>query len=184
MWQTVPWGSSHHGTFEHYNGALLGGIDIAGPIVFRRNRVIGAYNGLRLKAADCEMLPVAQTTRLTCPFNDGVWIYDNTFSFLRDNPIELEIWATDVRIFANEIHNSHAWFSFDGLGAGPFTSMAIAAGSTLPRPGRGPSTHKPRAHRIPTARAKGSPADFDSQLDRKFDYRNVRWMAVVTRSIS
>ncbi|KMO35846.1 hypothetical protein VQ02_16500, partial [Methylobacterium variabile] len=119
IWRSIPWGATHHGAYDHFNGALLGGADVRGPIIFRRNTVLSAYNGLRLKAASCEDLKASALSTANCPFNQDVWIYDNLFAFVRDNPVELETWATDVRIARNRIVNSHAWFSFDDMGGGP-----------------------------------------------------------------
>ena len=179
MWRRIPWGSSHHGTYEQYNGALLGGYDVSGPVIFRRNKVFSAYNGIRLKARGCEDMPAATQPTL-CKFNDQVSIYDNTFSYIRDNPVELEVFAKDARIFHNTIHNSHAWFSFDGMGGGPvyvygnrgwFDDMPVK------------DWHKPVADDgecdwHDSAQPHSAPARYDPSFDRRFNYKKQFWFAV------
>jgi hypothetical protein len=120
MWRVLPWGAVHHGAAEHFNGALLGGINISGDVVFRSNTVRNAFNGIRLTARSCSiaLLP-GEAERTECAYNARVRIYDNLFSYVRDNPVELKDWATDARIFHNRFHNSHAWLSLDGMGGGP-----------------------------------------------------------------
>ncbi|KAB1072336.1 hypothetical protein [Methylobacterium planeticum] len=182
MWRSIPWGVSHHGTYEHFNGALLGGSDVQGPVIFRRNRVLAAYNGIRLKASGCEDLPASGLSPTSCPFNANLWIFDNLFSYVRDNPVELETWATNAHIFHNRIHNAHAWFSFDDMGGGPvyvygnrgwFDDMPSLAW-TPSAPGGPPCSRRP----LP---ATG--AGFDPALDRRFDYLKVRWLPVGVEAI-
>ncbi|GJE46424.1 hypothetical protein AEGHOMDF_5628 [Methylobacterium soli] len=184
MWRSIPWGVSHHGVYEHFNGALLGGSDLQGPIVFRRNKVLAAYNGVRLKASGCEDLPASGLSPASCPFNAHVWIYENLFSYVRDNPVELETWATDAHIFRNRIHNAHAWFSFDDMGGGPiyvygnrgwFDDMPALAWSPS-APGGPPCLRRPVPKPAPEA-------GFDPKLDRRFDYLKVRWLPVGVEEI-
>ena len=112
MWTRIPWGVSHHGSAQYFNGALFGGRDIKGGVVFRHNTVRNAYNGVRIKGTVCE-------TRIFCRRNLNVEIYDNSFYFLRDNATEPEGYAVNWWIHHNRIHNVHAWFSFDGVHGGP-----------------------------------------------------------------
>ena len=120
MWRKLPWGVVHHGAYQHFNGALLGGMHIAGDVIFRHNQVVNAFNGIRLTARSCSKIPAdGKLPRTECRFNHRVWIYDNDFSYVRDNPVELEDWAEDAYIFQNQFHNAHAPLSFDGMGGGP-----------------------------------------------------------------
>lgn len=109
MWKSIPWGVSHHGSYEHFNGALFGAKDIAGDLVFRGNTIRNAYNGIRIVANGCK--------EGECSLN--VEVYGNTFAYLRDNPIEMEHWAHNWWIHDNVFKNSHAWLSTDGMGGGP-----------------------------------------------------------------
>lgn len=109
MWHTIPWGVIHHGSYEHFNGALFGAIDIVGTVVFRGNTIRNAYNGIRLLARGCGPIE--------CNLN--VEVYDNTFAYVRDNPVEMEHWGYNWWIHDNRIINNHAWFSTDGMGGGP-----------------------------------------------------------------
>ncbi|MER2267941.1 hypothetical protein [Methylobacterium oxalidis] len=179
MWRSIPWGVSHHGAYEHFNGALLGGTDLKGQIIFRRNRILAAFNGIRLKAASCDALPASELSPTACPYNANLWIYKNLFSYVRDNPVELEVWATKVHIFGNRIHNAHAWFSFDDMGGGPifvygnrgwFDDIPAVAWSPS-APGGAPCQRNPVA--LSTAAE-----EFDPRLDRRFDYLKARWLPV------
>lgn len=184
MWRSIPWGVSHHGVYEHFNGALLGGADLAGPVVFRRNTVLSAYNGIRLKASACEDLPASSLSPATCPYNAGLWISENLFSYLRDNPVELETWATDAHVARNRIHNAHAWFSFDDMGGGPvyvygnrgwFDDMPALAWS-------GSASEGAACRRRPVS-APPDAAGFDPVLDRRFDYLKARWLPVGVEAV-
>jgi len=179
MWRTLPWGVSHHGSAEHYNGALLGGVDVTGQVVFRRNRIFSAYNGIRLKANACEAVLASKLSPETCAYNDQIWIGDNVFSYVRDNPVEMEVWSRNVHIVRNEFHNSHAWLSFDDMGGGPVYAYANR-GWFDDMPSIGWAT--PSLGARPCVRdAKSKPSAggaFDEKLDRRFDYRNGIWLPV------
>ncbi len=184
LWRSIPWGVGHHGAYDHFNGALLGGTDVRGPIVFRRNTVLSAYNGVRLKAAACDDRKAAELSPKTCPFNSDIGIYDNLFAYVRDNPVELETWATDVRIYRNRIVNAHAWFSFDDMGGGPIyiygnrgwfddvPAIDLPDRSSLPSPCTRHAVEKPAAG-----------GAFDPKLDRRYDFARARWLPVGVESI-
>ncbi|WP_245524656.1 hypothetical protein [Methylobacterium nonmethylotrophicum] len=184
IWRSIPWGATHHGAYDHFNGALLGGADVRGPIVFRRNTVLSAYNGVRLKAAACEELKASALSAASCPFNQDVWITDNLFAYVRDNPVELETWATDVRVARNRIVNSHAWFSFDDMGGGPVYVYGNRGWfddvPAIDRPGR--DTSLPPCSRQPVEKPAAAGA-FDPKLDRRFDYARSRWLPVGVESV-
>ncbi len=111
VWSRIPWAVSHHGSRSFLNGALFGGKDIKGSIVIRRNHVRYAYNGIRAKGS-------CGGQRL-CDQNMNVEIYDNTFEFIRDNPVEPEHMAANWWVHHNKMKNVHAAFSFDGARGGP-----------------------------------------------------------------
>jgi hypothetical protein len=179
MWRQIPWGASHHGSHEHFNGALVGGVNIKGDVIFRRNKVFNAYNGIRLKPKKCEAIHASDLSVAQCPFNIGVWVYDSVFSYVRDNPIEMEVWSSDVKVFGNRLHNAHAWFSFDDMGGGPiyiygnrgwFDDMPALKWSEAARGGAACS-RDPRQKQ----EAGGS---FDPVLDRRFDYDKAAWLPI------
>jgi hypothetical protein len=109
MWDTIPWGVSHHGSRAYLNGGLIGSFGTPGSIVVRRNIVRNAYNGVRIRATRCERPPC----------NVNVEIYDNDFQFIRDNPVEPEDQAVNWWIFHNRIYDAHGWMSLDGVAGGP-----------------------------------------------------------------
>jgi hypothetical protein len=109
MWDTIPWGVSHHGSRAYLNGGLIGSFGTRGDIVVRHNTIRNAYNGVRIRANRCE--------HPQC--NVNVEIYDNDFQFIRDNPVEPEDQAINWWIHHNRIYNAHGWFSLDGVGGGP-----------------------------------------------------------------
>jgi len=109
MWDTVPWGVSHHGSRAYLNGSLITSFGTRGDIVVRHNIIRNAYNGVRIRANHCE--------HPQC--NVNVEIYDNDFQFVRDNPVEPEDQAINWWIHHNRIYNAHGWFSLDGVGGGP-----------------------------------------------------------------
>lgn len=168
LWRSIPWGSAHHGTFGYFNGALLGGYCVREPVVFRRNVVENAYNGIRLVAKDCgEDQPVV---------NSQVLVEGNYFSYIRDNPVEFENLISNAYVSGNQFHDAHAWISLDGAGGGP----VYVFGNTgwfddLPSRdwnGRfGTScTHAPT---FPS----NAPV-YDVNYDRNFDYRTGQWLPV------
>jgi len=109
MWDTVPWGVSHHGSRAYLNGGLISSFGTRGDIVVRHNIIRNAYNGVRIRANRCT----------DPPCNVNVEIYDNDFQFVRDNPVEPEDQAINWWIHHNRIYNAHGWFSLDGVGGGP-----------------------------------------------------------------
>jgi len=109
MWDTVPWGVSHHGSRAYLNGGLISSFGTRGDIIVRHNIIRNAYNGVRIRANQC----------LAPPCNVNVEIYDNDFQFIRDNPVEPEDVAINWWIHHNRIYNAHGWFSLDGVGGGP-----------------------------------------------------------------
>ena len=50
--------------------------------------------------------------------NRDVWIYENTFAFIRDNIFESERSARNWWIFGNRIYNAHKWIAFEESSGG------------------------------------------------------------------
>jgi len=116
LWSQYPWEEAHgdegsDGKYRYFNGAFFGAKGIAGDVVVRRNVIMDAYNGIRMKARD------------KCPdglpeLNAHVHVFDNDFIRVRDNPIEPEVYALDWHVRQNRLLDCHGWFSFDGVGGG------------------------------------------------------------------
>ena len=102
VWHTIPWAQSHHGDHGFFNGALLGGKKILGSVVFRKNTIRYAYNGIRIVGNRDE----------NYSDNFNVEVYDNTFEYIRDNPVEPEGSASNWRIHHNRFYNCYALLSF------------------------------------------------------------------------
>jgi hypothetical protein len=179
MWRTIPWGVSHHGAYEHFNGALLGGTNLAGDIVFKKNRIFNAFNGIRIKARPCSKRDSAGRPRVECPFNKGVWIYDNEFTYIRDNPVELEDWSENAHVFRNAFRNAHAWLSFDGMGGGPvFVYGNIGWFDDRPAIRWSSALREYCALYRRATVDVGQEYKFDARTDRKFDYDERHWQRV------
>ncbi len=175
MWRTIPWGSVHHGSYDHLNGALLTTSHVAGPIIFRRNSVFNAYNGVRLTARQCSnAIRDGEGDAVCQDYNKGIYVYGNRFSYIRDNPVELEDWAVEAYVYDNEFHNSHAWLSLDGAGGGPIYAFA----------NRGwfddmPAIRWTGKMTAPECKRVTDYGDFyDSRFDRRFDYSEGGWYEV------
>jgi hypothetical protein len=147
MWLTVPWGVVHGGTWEPYNGALFGAKGMLGSLVVRDNIIRNSYNGIRVKGVGC---PSAEL----CSVN--VEIYRNRFFEIRDNPIEIEDWGANWRVYDNDFVNAHGWISVDGAGGGPFYFFGNTGTFTM----------------APSAACKE--ADWGGQ--RIFDYQLNKWI--------
>jgi hypothetical protein len=109
MWDTVPWGVSHHGSRAYLNGSLITSFGTRGDIIVRHNIIRNTYDGVKFRANKCK--------HPQC--NVNVEIYDNDFQFNRDNPVEPEDHAINWWVHHNRIYNSHAWFSVVGVSGGP-----------------------------------------------------------------
>ena len=118
LWTRIDWARAHggekaDGMFRHFNGAFLYSKGIRGNVVVRANRIMDAYNGVRMKAGNDE-LPEESLPKL----NADVHIVGNDFIRIRDNPIEPEVAAYNWHVRHNRLTDCHSWFSFDGVGGG------------------------------------------------------------------
>lgn len=102
LWDDLPWGVSHHHLWRPLNGGLFAAHNIAGNVLFERNTVERAFNGLRI------LSDRPGTGR-------NVSVRDNLFRFVRDNAVEPEGRAEGWVIKHNRLENVHAWFSTDGV---------------------------------------------------------------------
>lgn len=107
IWTQHDWAELHHGNLKHFNGALFASRNILGYVIIRHNHIENSFNGIRMVGDASEK-----------NHNSNVYIYNNHFSRIRDNPIEPEVYAKNWFIYSNTIANAHAWFSFDRVEGG------------------------------------------------------------------
>ena len=117
LWTRIDWKRAHggenaDGMFRYFNGAFLYSKGIRGNVVVRANRIMDAYNGVRMKAGNDEV-PEESLPKL----NADVHIVGNDFIRIRDNPIEPEVSAYNWHVRHNRLVDCHSWFSFDGEAA-------------------------------------------------------------------
>jgi hypothetical protein len=118
LWTEIDWKRAHgnegsDGLCRYFNGGFLSAKGIRGNVVVRRNRIMDAYNGIRLKSGN-ETVPLEKISTV----NANVHIFDNEFIRIRDNPIEPEVSAYNWHVRHNRLLDCHSWFSFDGVGGG------------------------------------------------------------------
>jgi hypothetical protein len=111
MWRELAWEDLHNGLYGYYNGALFGSIDCQGDVVFRRNKVRHAYNGIRMSCS-------SRDEHVEGRFNLDVQIYENCFDYIRDNAVEPEVTALNWHVRHNVFYNCYAPLSFDFLSGG------------------------------------------------------------------
>lgn len=114
MWSRRHWCEYKYGKLRGQAGALFAGLDIAGGVIIRRNKVAYAFNAVRVDVSTPKRNDRAWRGKLSA----NIEVYDNDFSFIRDNVLEPEYDATNWWFHNNRIRNAHAWFSFDGLYGG------------------------------------------------------------------
>ena len=118
LWTTHDWARAHggegaDGMLRYFNGGFFAGKGIRGNVVLRRNRIMDAYNVIRLKWGDVPVTPDVMPD-----FNADIHIFDNDFIRIRDNPIEPEVCAFNWHVRHNRILDCHSWFSVDGVTGG------------------------------------------------------------------
>jgi hypothetical protein len=114
MWSRRHWCEYKYGKLRGQAGALFAGVDIAGGVIVRRNRLQYAFNAVRIDISATKRSDPSWLGKLST----NVEVYDNHFAFIRDNVLEPEYDATNWWFHGNRIRNAHAWFSFDGLHGG------------------------------------------------------------------
>jgi hypothetical protein len=118
MWKRIHWCEYKYGDLKAQAGALFASVDIPGGVIVRGNKVHNAFNGVRMDVSKAKRRRVPKSPSWIGKLNTNVEVYDNDFSFIRDNVLEPEFDATNWWFFGNRIRNAHAWFSFDGLWGG------------------------------------------------------------------
>ncbi|WP_299693344.1 right-handed parallel beta-helix repeat-containing protein [uncultured Tateyamaria sp.] len=93
---------------SYFNGAFFGCFDIAGKVIIRDCHISHAFNAIRM---DMRRGGIGDGPNMDR--NRDVAIYDNTFSFIRDNAIEPEKGAQNWRVFNNRFYAVHATISLD-----------------------------------------------------------------------
>ena len=97
---------------SHFNGAFFGSYNISGDVTIRSCQIRHAFNAVRMDMDD-KLIKVRGTEELKIPRNRDVAIYDNDFSFIRDNAVEPESGAESWYVFNNRFLNIHGTFSLD-----------------------------------------------------------------------
>lgn len=93
LWNRIDWRRSHgdegsDGLYRYFNGGFLSAKNIRGNVVVRDNRIMDAYNGIRMKAIGKEDAPLGPDQ--WPDFNANFHVVGNDFIRIRDNPIEPE----------------------------------------------------------------------------------------------
>jgi hypothetical protein len=106
IWSGVNWSEIHDppNARRALDGDFFRSWRIGGEVVIRRNYIAHAFNGIHLFAASDD--DPRQVSR-------DIWIYENTFAFIRDNAVEAENSAWNWFVFANVILNCHVWLAFE-----------------------------------------------------------------------
>ena len=109
IWDGVIWKDIHMPPYprRELDGDFFRSVDVPGEVVIRHNMIQHVFNGVHMFASP------EQTT-----VNRDVWIYENTFAFIRDNVVESERFARNWWIFGNRIYNAHKWIAFEESGGG------------------------------------------------------------------
>jgi hypothetical protein len=104
IWDEVIWKDIHMPPYprRELDGDFFRSVDIPGEVVVRHNMIQHVFNGVHMFAS-----PGLET------MNRDVWVYENTFAFVRDNVIESEQFARNWWIFGNRIYNAHKWIAFE-----------------------------------------------------------------------
>jgi len=120
LWHKIDWREAHGdegagNTYNYFNGGFLWASGIRGKVIVRRNRIQDAYNGIRLKYKKDD-LSIPERAR----WNSDVYIVENEFLRIRDNPVEPETLAWNWHVRNNSLVDCHSWFSFDDVSGGYF----------------------------------------------------------------
>jgi hypothetical protein len=118
MWQgKVTWkdvkAKPGHIDNSFFNGAMFGSFDIKGDVTIRNCEISHAFNAIRMDIRAKRIKGTKDEPRITR--NRKVRVYNNKFSFIRDNAVEPEMGAEDWAIYNNHFFNCHAAMSLDGV---------------------------------------------------------------------
>lgn len=98
---------------SHFNGAFFGSFDITGDITIRNCDISHAFNAVRMDMRRGEHVEETPDDGPAVARNRNVAIYNNTFSFIRDNAVEPEAGAENWFVLNNRFFNIHGTFSLD-----------------------------------------------------------------------
>jgi hypothetical protein len=115
-WEDAHGGADGHNGLRYFNGGFFGSGDILGNVVIRNNQISDAYNGVVFWATK-ELKKKENETEMMRR-NHHVFVHDNVFARIRDNPIEPEGHMYDLRVHHNTFFNCHGWFSLDSVAGG------------------------------------------------------------------
>lgn len=120
LWHKIDWREAHGdegagNKYKYFNGGFLWASGIRGKVVIRRNRIQDAFNGIRLKFKKDD-LSIPEKAH----WNSDVYIVENEFIRIRDNPVEPETRAWNWHVRNNSLVDCHSWFSFDQVSGGYF----------------------------------------------------------------
>ena len=109
LWDGVVWKDVHMPPFprRELDGDFFRSVNIPGEVVIRHNMIQHVFNGVHMYAK-----------KGSDTLNRDVWIYENTFAFIRDNIFESERFARNWWIFGNRIYNAHKWIAFEESSGG------------------------------------------------------------------
>jgi hypothetical protein len=115
LWDGVLWKDAHAPPFprRELDGDFFRSVDIGGEVVVRHNMIQHVFNGVHLFATSNKGVTLDND-----PVNRDVWVYENTFAFVRDNVVEAEGYARNWWIFGNRVYNGHKWFAFEDAAGG------------------------------------------------------------------
>ncbi len=113
LWFRIGWHRMHDevnpGDARAYDGDFFRSVDIKGNVTIRNNSISHAFNAVHL-----------YNRRLDPNLNNNVYIYGNSFTYIRDNAIEPEYAASNWWVYHNKIFNCHKWISFEMTLSGYF----------------------------------------------------------------
>ncbi len=107
IWDEVSWHDIHAppNPRRELDGDFFRSLDIAGDVIVRNNFIAQAFNGVHLFAS--------KRAAERGGVNENIWVYRNTFAFIRDSAVEAERTAKNWWVFENKIYNCHTWFAFE-----------------------------------------------------------------------
>ena len=115
-WEDAHGGADGHNGLRYFNGGFFGSGDILGNVVIRNNQISDAYNGVVFWAT--KDLKKPENEKEMMRRNHNIFVHDNVFARIRDNPIEPEGHMHDLRVHHNTFFNCHGWFSLDSVAGG------------------------------------------------------------------
>ena len=116
IWAGVPWAVMHHYFWSPLNGGIFTGKDVLGNVRISGNRVINAFNAIRVRLSE----KCLEDARCRERANAGFEIVDNSLEKIRDNSIEPESHAKYWIVKHNTFIDGYAPISADGVNGHDF----------------------------------------------------------------